>query len=29
MRLVYVSLPIGVEPFARVSLAVMALLGVR
>ena len=29
MRVVYVALPIGVEPFARVSLMVMSLIGVR
>jgi putative tricarboxylic transport membrane protein len=29
MRVVYVALPIGIEPFARVSLAIMSLIGVR
>lgn len=29
MRIVYVALPIGIEPFARVSLMVMSLIGVR
>jgi putative tricarboxylic transport membrane protein len=29
MRLVYVSLPIGAEPFAQVTLALMKLMGVR
>ena len=28
MRMIYVSLPIGIEPFARVSLLLMRLLGV-
>ena len=29
MKVVYVSLPIGVEPFAHVSTLVMSLMGVR
>jgi putative tricarboxylic transport membrane protein len=29
MRVVYVALPIGIEPFARVSLAIMSVIGVR
>lgn len=29
MKIVYVSLPLGVGPFQRVSLALLALLGVR
>jgi putative tricarboxylic transport membrane protein len=28
MRVIYVSLPIGVEPFARISVWIMKLLGV-
>jgi putative tricarboxylic transport membrane protein len=29
MKVIFVSLPIGVEPFAQVSLAVMSLLGIH
>ncbi len=29
MKVVYVSLPIGVEPFARVSTSIMSVMGVR
>ena len=29
MKIVYVSLPLGVEPFSRVSLALMGLMGIR
>jgi putative tricarboxylic transport membrane protein len=29
MRLVYVSLPIGEEPFAQVTLLLMKVMGVR
>jgi putative tricarboxylic transport membrane protein len=29
MRVVYVSLPIGAEPFAQVTLALMRLMGIR
>ncbi len=29
MRIVYVALPIGIEPFANISIAVMSLMGVR
>jgi putative tricarboxylic transport membrane protein len=29
MKVVYVSLPIGAEPFAQVTLALMRLMGIR
>lgn len=29
MRIVYVSLPLGVEPFSQVSLALMSLMGIH
>ncbi|MBI3068559.1 MAG: tripartite tricarboxylate transporter TctB family protein, partial [Betaproteobacteria bacterium] len=29
MKLVYVSLPIGVEPFSRVTFLLMQLMGIR
>jgi putative tricarboxylic transport membrane protein len=29
MKVVYVSLPIGAEPFAQVTIALMRLMGVR
>jgi len=29
MRIVYLSLPIGVPPFAQVSLMLMQLMGIR
>lgn len=29
MRIVYVALPIGTEPFSNISIAVMSLMGVR
>jgi hypothetical protein len=29
MKVVYVSLPIGTEPFAQVTLTLMRLMGIR
>ncbi len=29
MKIVYVSLPLGVEPFSQVSLLLMRLMGIR
>jgi putative tricarboxylic transport membrane protein len=29
MKIVYVSLPLGVAPFQAVSLAILAMLGIR
>jgi hypothetical protein len=29
MKVVYVSLPLGIEPFAQVSFALMRLMGIK